>query len=104
MAMNPVEFNYKKDETKQKQYGLIAEQVETIDHSLIMYNANNSPETIYYQFLPPMLLKGWQEQQQQIEMLKAQNADQQSESNETKQIIKEQQQKIDELFPQCINK
>ncbi|MCL5875790.1 MAG: tail fiber domain-containing protein [Candidatus Dependentiae bacterium] len=86
IAMNPVEFTYKKDATKQRQYGLIAEEVEQVDKELVHYN-NGSPESVYYQFLAPMLLKGWQEQQAKI-------VAQENEIKECKESIAELQTKI----------
>jgi hypothetical protein len=67
--MRPVTFRYKhamEDGSKPLQYGLIAEEVEEIDHSLVAYNKDGSVETVRSHFLPPLLLAGWQAQQKTI--------------------------------------
>ena len=38
------------------EFGLIAEDVEQINPNLVYYNENNEPETVYYQYLPILLL------------------------------------------------
>lgn len=54
--LNPVTFNYKTDETKTKQYGLIAEEVATHLPRLVVYDEEGNPETIKYHELPILLL------------------------------------------------
>jgi hypothetical protein len=55
--LRPVEFTYKYDEAKQKQFGLIAEEVEEIVPYLVAYNKEGAPETVRYHELPTLLLK-----------------------------------------------
>jgi hypothetical protein len=77
--LNPVSFNYrKKDEDgnyideyhEELYYGLIAEEAELVNKELCTYN-NNKLAGIEYSKLVPALLKAVQEQQAQIEELKA---------------------------------
>jgi trimeric autotransporter adhesin len=55
--LRPVEFTYKYDEAKQKQFGLIAEEVEEVVPYLVAYNKEGAPETVRYHELPTLLLK-----------------------------------------------
>lgn len=52
----PVEFNYKQDENKSKQYGLIAEDVDEEFPYLCAYNDKCEPESVKYHELPTLLL------------------------------------------------
>jgi hypothetical protein len=74
MQLRPVTFRYKsnRDPTSRTlQYGLVAEEVAKIAPSLVARSGNGAIETVYYQFLPPMLLNEYQKQQRTIA---AQNA------------------------------
>jgi Chaperone of endosialidase len=71
-SLNPVEFNYrKKDEENQftdefeteKQYGLIAEEVETVNKELCFYDNDGTLRGVGYDKLTSVLLKAIQEQQ-----------------------------------------
>jgi hypothetical protein len=55
--LKPVTFNYKTDEAKSLQYGLIAEEVEKSMPNLVLYNKDHEPESVKYQYLPILLLK-----------------------------------------------
>jgi len=55
--LRPVTFNYKSDETKSKQYGLIAEEVEWVLKRLVVYDPESrEPQTVKYMDLIPLLL------------------------------------------------
>lgn len=56
LNLRPSQFNYKADETKSPQYGLIAEQVEKDFPYLCFYNDQNQPESVKYHELPTLLL------------------------------------------------
>ncbi len=86
MKLRPVTFLYKPEYEKGEhtlQYGLIAEEVAKVYPSLVAYNPDGTPYTVRYQFLSSMLLnevqKQYHREQQQAE------------------VIKSQQQQIDEL-------
>lgn len=55
-SLNPVVFNYKKDESKKMHYGLIAEEVKEILPELVLYNQAGEIETLAYHELPILLL------------------------------------------------
>jgi hypothetical protein len=74
MQLRPVTFNYKSDRNpagRALQYGLIAEEVKKIAPQLVARSANGTVETVYYHFLPPMLLNEYQKQQRTIAAQKA---------------------------------
>ncbi len=75
MKLRPVTFHYKSDENpggRTLQYGLIAEEVAEVAPGLAAHSANGKIDTVYYQFLAPMLLNEYQKQQRTIEAQAAQ--------------------------------
>ena len=54
--LRPVRFNYKSDKTKRENYGLIAEEVEEKMSNLVIYNSEDTPETVRYMDLIPLML------------------------------------------------
>jgi len=74
MQLRPVTFHYKSDQNssgRTLQYGLIAEEVAEVYPGLVARSADGQIETVLYQFLPPMLLNEYQQQQRTIEALRA---------------------------------
>jgi len=75
-ALNPVTFTYKPELDHsiikgKTHFGLIAEEVEKILPEVVGYEDDGiTPRTIEYDELVPMLIKGMQEQQVQIDELK----------------------------------
>lgn len=69
-GLRPVNFTYKSDEMKKKQYGLIAEEVEKINQDFVHYNQDGLVETVSYSQLIAPLIKAVQEQNNTIEVLK----------------------------------
>jgi hypothetical protein len=65
--LRPVTFHYRSDGERALQYGLVAEEVEKVAPGLVARAADGTPQTVYYQFLPPMLLNEYQKQQRTIE-------------------------------------
>jgi hypothetical protein len=69
MQLRPVSFYYKSDKNpagRTLQYGLVAEEVVKAAPALAARAANGEIETVYYQFLAPMLLNEYQKQQRTI--------------------------------------
>ena len=54
--LRPVTFNYKKDASKSKQWGLIAEEVAVVEPRLAAYDNEGVPESVKYHELPAILL------------------------------------------------
>ena len=60
--LRPVSFTDKTDESKAKQYGLIAEEVEQVKPGFVSYNNDGVPETVSYSAMIAPLIKALQEQ------------------------------------------
>jgi hypothetical protein len=54
--LRPVVFNYKNDESRHVQYGLIAEEVEDVMPRLTTYDEDAQPHSVKYHDLPVLLL------------------------------------------------
>lgn len=67
--LQPVEFTWKKD--KKKDFGLIAEEVEEIYPYLVEHDSDDNLIGVKYSKLTSVLIKALQEQQHQIDELKA---------------------------------
>jgi len=67
--LNPVEFQWKKDKTKD--IGFVAEEVEKIYPDLIAYEEDGEINGLRYSKLTTVLVKALQQQQEQIDKLKA---------------------------------
>jgi hypothetical protein len=70
--LKPVDYLYKTDTEKQRQYGLIAEDVAEINNNLVLYN-DGKPDAVNYNGLVAPLLKAVQDQKKIIDSLKADN-------------------------------
>ncbi|HRN70240.1 MAG TPA: FG-GAP-like repeat-containing protein, partial [Candidatus Woesebacteria bacterium] len=64
--LRPVDYEYKNDSTNTLQYGLIAEEVNSINPLLVSYNDQGIPETVSYSKLVTPLLKAVQNQRSDI--------------------------------------
>ena len=67
MQLRPVTFTYTSDQSRQPQVGLIAEEVEKILPILVIYNKDNTPESVAYQSLASLLLSEIQQQHKHIQ-------------------------------------
>jgi hypothetical protein len=65
--LRPVTFRYKQDSQRQRQYGLIAEEVAKVYPELVTKGADGKIESVQYHELIPMLLNELQHQQQKQE-------------------------------------
>lgn len=54
--LRPVTFVYNNDESHEKQYGLIAEEVEAVFPGLVVHDEAGAPYTVRYHLLPMLLL------------------------------------------------
>jgi len=71
LELRPVTFVYNADESNTTQYGLIAEEVDKVFPSLVVYNQEGNPETLKYHVLPVLLLNEMKKQQLSINDLKS---------------------------------
>ena len=95
MKLRPVTFHYKNDKNpkgRTLQYGLVAEEVAKVAPGLVARSADGKIETVYYQFLAPMLLNEYQKQQHTIQAqaqeLKKQTAEIAELKNEAAEVAK----------------
>lgn len=69
MKLRPVIFNYKKDELKLKQFGLIAEEVADVYPDLVAYDSKKNMESVKYHELVPLMLNEIQKLNTRIKIL-----------------------------------
>lgn len=69
MKLRPVTFNFKSDQSKSKQHGLIAEEVQDVFPDLVTYDAENKPYSVKYHDLPAILLNELQRLAKRVEVL-----------------------------------
>ncbi|MDQ6891923.1 MAG: tail fiber domain-containing protein [Acidobacteriota bacterium] len=69
LSLRPVSFFYRNDEVGIRQYGLVAEEVASVFPELVQFSPSGAPETVRYQFLPPLLLGELQKQSRAIHAL-----------------------------------
>jgi hypothetical protein len=72
--LKPVSFFYNDDPSSVQQYGLVAEEVEKINPSLVVYDKDNRPDGLIYDNLISVLIKASQNQKKTIESLQSDNA------------------------------
>jgi hypothetical protein len=86
MKLNPISFNWKDEPGGSKHLGLVAQEVIGIIDEAV--DTGTDPDKILginYSQLVPVLIKGMQEQQQQIESQKKENRQLKSELQEMKE-------------------
>ena len=83
LALKPVSFHYKSDNTKTPQFGLIAEDVADVNPDLVMRDENGEIYTVRYDAVNAMLLNEFLKEHHQVQDLKA--------------TVTEQQRRIDAL-------
>jgi trimeric autotransporter adhesin len=84
--LRPVNYSYLNDPASHKEYGLIAEEVEQVNPSLVSYDKDGKIETVGYNSLIAPMLKAIQEQQDQILKLKEENS-----------VLNKKLEKVDQL-------
>lgn len=70
LNLRPVTFNFISDQSKKKQYGLIAEEVNEILPELVVYDNQGLPASIKYHELPVILLNELKKLKAEIKELK----------------------------------
>jgi hypothetical protein len=83
LALKPVSFHYKSDNTKTPQFGLIAEDVADVNPDLVTRDENGEIYTVRYDAVNAMLLNEFLKEHHQVQDLKA--------------TVTEQQRRIDAL-------
>jgi len=70
MKLRPVMFNLKRDASKHKQWGLIAEEVKEVYPELVVTTPDGEPHSVRYMDLIPMLLNEHQKMKKELDELK----------------------------------
>ena len=107
LALNPVTFQYKNDVGAIRQFGLVAEEVATVNPELVVLDHDGKPRSVRYDAVNAMLLneflkehKKVQEQQATIAELKSTVARQTNEMKEIAAQLKQQAQQIQKVTAQ----
>jgi trimeric autotransporter adhesin len=70
LALKPVTFHYKSDETNTPQFGLIAEEVAEVNPNLVVRDKNGEIYTVRYEAVNAMLLNEFLKEHRKVEALK----------------------------------
>ncbi|MBU0763836.1 MAG: tail fiber domain-containing protein, partial [Bacteroidetes bacterium] len=82
--LHPINYVYRNDDSKVRQYGLIAEEVEQVNPLFVSYNETGSPETVMYSKLISPMVKALQEQEKEKAEMKAEIESLKSENKQLK--------------------
>ena len=69
--LRPVTFAYNHDVSETKQYGLIAEETETVFPGIVVKDEDGQPATVQYHILPALLLNELQKLAARVTALEA---------------------------------
>src|SRR5262249_6215770 len=69
LALKPVTFHYKSDNTNRSQFGLIAEEVAGVNPDLVMRDKNGEIYTVRYDAVNAMLLNEFLKEHRKVEKL-----------------------------------
>jgi len=90
LALNPVTFHYKSDNTGTPQFGLIAEDVAKVNPDLIVRDENGEIYTVRYDAVNAMLLNEFLKEHRRVQELEATVAQQKKDSEAT--AVRQQKQ------------
>jgi hypothetical protein len=76
LTLKPVTFRYKADKTNTPQFGLIAEEVVSVNPDLVVRDKAGKPYTVRYDQVNAMLLNEFLKEHRRVEQLKATTAKQ----------------------------
>jgi endosialidase-like protein len=91
-ALKPVTFRYKKeiDQARTSQFGLVAEEVEAVDHDLVVRDKEGKPYSVRYDQVNAMLLNEFLKVHQKMEEQEAMIAQLRKEIETVAARLKEQ--------------
>ena len=72
LALEPVTFHYKGDNTSTPQFGLIAEEVAEVNPDLVVRDADGKIYTVRYEAVNAMLLNEFLKEHRKVEQLEKQ--------------------------------
>jgi hypothetical protein len=90
--LRPVTYHYKTDSLKNLEYGLIAEEVELVNHRLVSFDNKGNAETVVYSKLITPMLKAIQDQNDKINCLQGQIENYKSVMDEMEKMKKENEE------------
>jgi len=74
LALKPVTFHYKSDNTNTSQFGLIAEEVQEVNSDLVLRDKEGKPYSVRYDQVNAMLLNEFLKEHREVQELKKQVA------------------------------
>jgi len=101
LGLKPVTFHYKSDSTKTPQFGLIAEEVASINPNLVVRDSDGEIYTVRYEAVNAMLLNEFLKEHRKVQELEAKAQNQEviitQQQKDFKATIANQQKQIEAL-------
>jgi endosialidase-like protein len=105
LALKPVTFKYNADKNGRTQYGLIAEEVATVNPDLVVQHKNGEISTVRYEQVNAMLLNEFLKEHKKVQSLETTVAQQQKGMDVLTAQLKEQAAQIQKVSAQLeVNK
>ena len=100
LALKPVTFHYKSDNTNRPEFGLIAEEVAEVNPTLVVRDENGEIYTVRYEAVNAMLLNEFLKEHCKVQKLETNDAEQQREIKALVATVKEQAAQIQKVSVQ----
>ena len=100
LALKPVTFHYKSDQTHRPEFGLIAEEVAEVNPDLVVRDENGEIYTVRYDAVNAMLLNEFLKEHRKGELQDLKAQEQQNEIDALKAELKEQKALIQKVSAQ----
>jgi uncharacterized coiled-coil protein SlyX len=100
LALKPVTFHYKSDETNRPEFGLIAEDVAEVNPDLVVRDDNGEIYTVRYDAVNAMLLNEFLKAHKRMQDLEARDAQQQKQIEALTKQLREQAAQIQKVSAQ----
>jgi uncharacterized coiled-coil protein SlyX len=97
LALKPVTFHYKSDNTNTSQFGLIAEEVQEVNPDLVVRDKEGKPYSVRYDQVNAMLLNEFLKEHRTVQELESTLARQETSAARQQAAIAVQQKQIDAL-------
>ena len=99
LALRPVKFRYKHelDPDGIPQFGLVAEQVEKVNHDIVARDEQGKPYTVRYEAVNAMLLNEFLKEHRTVQELKSIATKQEANAAKQETTIARQQKQIEAL-------
>ena len=97
LALKPVTFHYKSDNTNRPEFGLIAEEVAEVNPTLVVRDENGEIYAVRYEAVNAMLLNEFLKEHRKVQKLETNDAEQQKEIKALVVTVKEQAAQIQKV-------